>query len=77
MQNIDILENYPKHMPLKCNSIFMPYDQVFTEFPYTHTGKNLVVYLKTKSILLSFVINFFLLSGKSGKATLPCKAHTC
>ena len=25
MQNIDILENYPKHMPLQCNFIFKPY----------------------------------------------------
>ena len=31
MQNIDILENYPKHMPLQYNFIFKPYVQVFAE----------------------------------------------
>ena len=33
MQNIDILENYPKHMPLQCIFIFKPYVQVFMEMP--------------------------------------------
>ena len=30
---MDILENYPKHMPLQCNFTFKPYVQVFTELP--------------------------------------------
>ena len=34
MQNIEILENYPKHMPLECNFIFKPYVQVLTELPW-------------------------------------------
>ena len=33
MQNMDILENYPKHMLLQCNFILKPYVQVCTELP--------------------------------------------
>ena len=33
MQNIDILENYLKHMPSQSNFNFKPQVQVFTELP--------------------------------------------
>ena len=34
MRNIDILENYPEHMPLQSNFILKPCVQVSTELPY-------------------------------------------
>ena len=34
MQNVEILENYPKNMPLQYNFIFKPYVQVFMDLPF-------------------------------------------
>ena len=55
MQNIDILENYPKHMPLQCNFIFKPYVQVFTELPkcklYKIYNNVIIIIIKNEIVL--------------------------
>ena len=56
MQNLDILENYPKHMPLQCNFIFKPYVQVFTELPF---GFFVFVRLRSKGLEAAPTPNWF------------------
>ena len=52
MQNIDILESYPKHTPLQSSFICKPYDQVFTELPETKPKQRITLgnYCVTKEL---------------------------
>ena len=75
MQNIDILENYPEHMPLQCNFIFKPYVQVFTELPIIIIV--IITTITTTTIIIIIIIIIIKRRPRVGLASTISETEKC